>query len=797
MLPKYGNAQNTCKLTGSVINSNAKPLPIVTVQLFKQNNLQKPINTTLTNDNGLFQFNIKDTENYLLDFKHTGFAEIKKEIKVKQLSDLQIEPIKMVNSIGMLKEVVVQSSKNLIEQADDKTVFNVENDPTNKTETALDILRKTPFVSVDGDDNIKVNGNDNFKVLLNGRETSMFAKNIKDALRGFPGSIISKIEVITNPSAKYDAEGVAGIINIITKKKVAGYNGTVSTFSRTSDNLNSFSVNGNGKFGKIGVSLFFHTGNINSVPQHSINTTIPTVATAFSERTLAGDSYNDNGWSYGNAEVSWEIDTLNTLSVYSNINSSSDGAISGQTITTNFLSDPSTISYYDLNNTDNNPGVSVGTDFIKKFRKNKEHELSVQFFGEFGKANSLANSTQTYQGDSTFLLNNSNSINDQYTIQADNSVPLKRNQKIEMGVKAILRRASSNFESQEKYDPQTPYKLDPANTGNFNYAQDVLSAYTTYSFKVKKSNFRIGLRAEYTNINGNFSSSDTSIKSNYISLLPNFLFSHKLSDVTTFTINYNERLSRPYITDLNPFVFNNDSLNITYGNPGLGPQTVHNLSFQVRYSKGNTFADVSLEGSYSDNKILQYSSFDAQTGVTKTTSFNIGKELLSNLNVDLDTKITAKWDLFINSSLRFSSVTNILNKAISNNGFGGNFFVDTRYDFTKKFAISSFIGFWRDPITIETTYPFWTWYNFALNYKIFKEKFSISLRTVNFFEKTHDYITIIKDPDFTTTNINTQIRRGAVLALTYNFGKLTESVSKKKGVNNDDLLSKPQATSVN
>ena len=115
--------------------------------------------------------------------------------------------------------------------------------------------------------------------------------------------------------------------------------------------------------------------------------------------------------------------------------------------------------------------------------------------------------------------------------------------------------------------------------------------------------------------------------------------------------------------------------------------------------------------------------------------------------------------------------------------------MNTSYRFTPKFSIGSFLGLWKDPITIQTTYLFRTWYNLAFNYKILKDKLNISVRTVNYFEKTRDY--------FYTTNINKQIRRGAVLALTWNFGKLTENVSKKKGVNNDDLLTKPQAPSGN
>src|SRR5205085_12422802 len=121
-----------------------------------------------------------------------------------QTGDIQVGVVQLTRATATLGEVRVTSQRPMVEQSDDKIIFNVEDDPTNKSETAIDILRKTPFVTVDGEDNIKVNGKSNFKVLLNGRETSIFARNIKEALRGFPGAVISKIEVITTPSAKYD-----------------------------------------------------------------------------------------------------------------------------------------------------------------------------------------------------------------------------------------------------------------------------------------------------------------------------------------------------------------------------------------------------------------------------------------------------------------------------------------------------------------------------------------------------------------------------------------------------------------
>ncbi|MBO9561580.1 MAG: TonB-dependent receptor, partial [Niastella sp.] len=659
--------------------------------------------------------------------------------------------------------------------------------------TAIDILRKTPFITVDGEDNIKVNGKSNFRVLLNGRETSMFARNVKEVLRGFPGAIISKIEVITSPSAKYDGEGIGGLINIITKKKVAGYNGSLSTFSRTSDKLNNFSVNGNARFGNIGASVFFNTGFKDPVLQHNTNTTIPATQNIYTQRTLDGDQYASSGWSFGNAELSWELDSFNTISMYANIDSWSNKTVGDQTITTDFNGQPSTVSYYHLLNKVNNPGVTVGSDYIKKFRKNKDREFSLRFLGEFGKNDAKLYSFQDNPGTDRYLINNSYAINNQYTIQADNSIPINKNSKFEGGLKAILRRASSDFQSLIKHVESDGYKTNPANTDRFKYGQDVISFYSMYNLKWKKSNVRAGLRIEYTNIDGDFTSSKTQVKSSYTTLLPNIQFTNRLSPITTLVFTYSKRLQRPYIWDLNPFVYNNDSLNISFGNPDLGPQTAHSLSAQVRFNKGNTFIGINIDGSYSDDKILQYSSFDPQTGITKTTSLNIGKEFQSGLNLNFSTKITPRWSLNINGSVRYNKVTNNSDVSQSNSGFGYDLGLNTGYKFSEKFMVSSFLGFWRELRTIQTTYPFNPWHNVALNYKVFKNKINISLRAVNYYEKNRAFTSITKDKNFYNTNTTRMIRAGGVLALTWNFGKLTESVSKKKGVNNDDILTKPTA----
>ena len=179
MAPGYAFSQVKTKLTGTVSDSS-KPIGLATVRIFKKSN-PVALQTTLSKDNGSFQLNKPQPGNYVISITHTGFAEKRVNIAVAPAAgDMQIDPVQLSRATGTLKEVVVNSQRPMVEQSDDKIVFNVEDDPTNKTETAIDILRKTPFITVDGEDNIKVNGKSNFKVLLNGRETSMFARNIKE-----------------------------------------------------------------------------------------------------------------------------------------------------------------------------------------------------------------------------------------------------------------------------------------------------------------------------------------------------------------------------------------------------------------------------------------------------------------------------------------------------------------------------------------------------------------------------------------------------------------------------------------
>lgn len=778
-------------VTGAVKDSAQKPLSYVTVELLRQDQLVK---STYTDDKGKFSFSGVDTGRYQLVVSHTGYTEQRQDLDVTGSGPVELGALALSRAAGTLQGVTVQARKPLIEQADDKIIFNVENDPATKTETAIDILRKTPFVSVDGDNNVQVNGQSNFKVLLNGRETSMFAQNAKEALKGFPGALITKIEVITTPSAKYDAEGVGGIINIITKKKVAGFNGSVSTHYTSTGWFNG-NTNFSAKLGKVGISVNYGANGSQKIQGRSRMETVPLVPSTFERRVLQGTRGMQNFWNFGNAEVSYEVDSLNTLSLYGNISGGRHTTILDHTITTEMTAADDLTSYYDLNSRNEFPTNSVGTDYIKKFAGQKDKEFSIRVNGEFGKANNFLTSVMDHQaGADRHVINNSEADNQQFTVQSDYIYPLKANRKLETGVKAILRRASSDFRSLVRTNPTDDYELNPENTDNFNYDQDVYSVYSTYSFKWKNTTFRLGARLEHTEVNGDFASAKTTVEQGYTNVLPNLQSTTKLNAKYTLVLTYSERLQRPYIWNLNPFKNNNDPMYVTYGNPELEPQIIRSLSAQTRFSQGKTFAGITLTGSYSDNMIVQYATFDKSTGVTSTTSGNLGKELMASLNANVSTKITPEWNVFFNGNVRYNRVQNKQMPSQVGSGIGGNGNMNTSYSITKKFIASGHAGFWRGPVTIQTQYPLNIWYGAGLGYKLLKEKLTASVSATGFLEKERDYKLTTRDPSFQYTSVTTMPFRGIAFSLSYNFGQLKENVSRKKGVSNDDLIGGGQSS---
>jgi outer membrane receptor protein involved in Fe transport len=773
-------------VSGIVVDSMKTPVSLAIVTL-KQNG--KIATTAYTNTHG--QFLLKaDTGRYLLVVTHLSFLQAQSDVHIRSAEE-RMDTIVLSKSANVLQSVTVTARKALIELKDDRVVYNAENDPSSRTGFATDILRRTPMVTVDGDGNVQLNGQSNFKILLNGRETSMFALNAKDALKNFPGALITQVEVITAPSAKYDAEGVGGIINIITKKRVTGYNGSVNSLFTTRTNYNE-SISVNAKTGRLGMTVFAATsGRLEDIQGRSLSVTTAKIPSAFTYRSLDGESWRNNRSVRGNLELVYDIDSFKVVSVYGHaIRNQSVGRFS-QTLHTQFAPTASATGLITQDNQYTAPASGFGADYIQKFAGKPGRELSFRVNGQLSTSSGSSSSEQ--QGGSgvsqqRYVSNESKVTNSEYTLQGDYILPLKNGHNFETGVKMILREASSDFTSFVKYRPADFYVADLNNSDRFHYTQDVFGLYASLSLQMKKGSARMGLRLEHTKVNGDFETSGTVVDQRYTNLVPNLLITHRIHPGFTLSGSYNMRLQRPSISNLNPLINNNDSLNISFGNPGLSPQVLHSISFQARASRGSRFVAVTLNGSYTNNMIVQYALFDPATGVTAITSANLGRERMAALLAVFGTPVSTKVNISISTQLRHNQIENRTNLLQHSEGFSGSMVANCWYKAGTRFSIFSSAGFVRGPYQLVGTPSVQPYYQVDLTHSFFREKLMVTMSLNNLHYNWLVMETVTEDPTFRTVTTNRNPYSVINFGATFRFGKLKENVSKKKGVNNDDLL---------
>lgn len=775
-----GSAQEFTVKGRLVDSASARAVAEVTINFLQPQT--KASKTILSDKNGSFQISLVPGP-YKVTITHGSFRKKGMHLAV-QGQPVDMGVIQLIPQVKSLSEVTVTASRPLVDQKDDRIIYNVEDDPAAKSESVSDLLRKTPFVNVDGDGGIQVNGQTNFKVLLDGRETALFTQNLKEALKAFPGATVARIEVITSPSAKYDAEGVGGIINIITKSKVAGYNGTINSNINSVGNR-SAGLNINLKKGKVGITGMYNMMSNDGLASHQMAVTTPSQPIAFAKREVGGDRRTNLFFHQANLEISYDLDSTNTIVFYGNLGKHRNEAVNDYSIQTLFANGNADTDPYFLQTRFAVPTHGFGTDYIRKYKGKPQKELIFRFQGLFNRNHSFSNSQQEMGASDRFLLNNSEASNKEYTFQGDLIEPLNKTTRIETGFKTILRRAQSDFESLVKFNKTEPYQVNPYNSDRFSYDQDVYGAYLSVNKVTKFVTIRIGLRVEHTRVHGDFKSTNTTVDQQYTSFIPNILLTKQISKSMNTNLTYGVRLGRPSINSLNPFVNNSDSLYITYGNPELGPQYIHNFAWQYRIFKGNKFISFQTGFNLANNLIIQNPSFDPATGVTSVTGANAGQIREFTLGLNSNVPVGKKWNFGANASGRLARIRNSLQTSFSSYT-AGNVNANLMYKPSPKFTISSNGGYFVPLRMPNSTFPDNYFYGVNFAYKVFRQKLTITTSFTNFFEEKRKLNFFTENDYFITQNTNTILFRNIGLSLSYNFGRLKENVSKKKGVNNDD-----------
>jgi hypothetical protein len=769
---------------GTVIDSAAgKPLGYVTVVL--QDAASKvSVKSTLTKDDGSFELKAPDGKTYQLTVAFIGFAS--KTLAVKPAgAAFDAGKIYMSASSRQLGEVSVTAVRPVMKREVDRLTYDVQADPESKAISALDMIRKVPLLSVDGDDKIKLKGSGNYKILINGKESALMAKNPSDVLKAMPATNIEKIEVITTPPAKYDAEGLSGIINIITKKNAdQGYNGSINM------RYNSiwgpgYNLNATVKQGKFGLSGYAGFGNQNKVNNSNQSTQTQTL----SQSVLAqnGNGSFEGKYKYANAELSYELDSLNLLTASFELFRGNFNQSGNQVSTQTDKNGAVTQSYRSLNDGGNHDqGTDISINYQLGFKKSKDELLTTSYKYSYSPSNQF-NSNVFSERLGFDAVNNpdfrqyNNAGNKEHTFQLDYVYPFKK-VNLEAGGKVILRNNFSDFR-RENLDANTDqYVVDTAQTSKFNYHQDVYSAYNSYQIKFTKWTAKAGLRLEHTQVSADFSGKP--LDRGYNNLIPSVSLQRSFK-ASSINFGFTQRIQRPGIYQLNPFVDNSNPKFVTTGNPELRPEL--NNTFELTYSnfsKGSINAGLSY--AFSNNSIQNVSTL--LDSVTYTTYQNLGSNKTLGLNLNTNFNITKKFTISINGEISHIWLRGTYNgNFYTNDGYTGRAFGNLAYKFDGGYRLALDAGFFSGDVTLQGKSSNFIFNSYVASKEFFNKKFTVSLVANNPYTKYRTYTGYTRTNDFYNTYSGTNPYRNFAIRLNYKFGRLNSEIKKnQRGINNDD-----------
>lgn len=771
------------KISGTVFTSDTKePIKFASVLLIRKSDLQT-VGQSATDANGSFELSTTDSAAHLLRVSLLGYRIYSQAIKDEQ--DVALPPIYLIADPTELKEVVVSARSPLVKQEVDRLSYNVQADPESKTSTVLDMLRKVPLVTVDADENIKLKGSSSFKVLIDGHTSSLVVSNPRDIFRSMAASSVLRIEVITIPPAKYDSEGLAGIINVITvKNRIDGYNANMGTSYKFPNGLRA---NGglNFKRDRVALSTIVAWNQYNTPLRPFTNYRKSLSSAAYTNQEGTAETTSDQGLLTN--QLSFEADSLNLFTLTASYGGSKNHRL-GDVLTTQ---QDNGFQQYRIANDGRNRQESYGAglDYQKGFRGNKNQLLSFsyQFSSRTNNQfNSLKASEQVNTVFGDYDQTNNARLNE-HTAQVDYAQPFKQ-LTVELGAKAILRNTKSEF-GISGINPVDGLPLAAtANDNDFNYDQNIFSAYNSYQLSLKKWTLKAGLRLESTNINADFSNIGHVNIPDYTNVLPSVAIQRKLSPSANLNFGYTERIQRPGILQLNPYVDRQNPYFITYGNPELKPELNH--SFSLAFSSYKTLGITAGVGYTFSNNTIQYVSLLGQDGITRNTYQNLGSNNSLDLNLNLNYPLTKRLGMSLNAQTSFVRLKGIIDGLnYSRNGVTASGSLFLNYNFGNEWRGVGSLQYFSPGITLQSTSINFYYLQFGLTKAVLNKKLYISGSFSNPYQRYLDFKNTVKDPRFTQVTHESIVYRRFNLGVSYQFGKLRDGSIKKnkKTVQNDDI----------
>ncbi len=787
----YG--QKTTGIIGVVIDSlTQKPVEFATVAILDPSN--KPVNGTVCDGDGKFLIPKTAKGNYFLVVSFVGYSNKKVAIQILDKgAEMNVGRIILSPSVKMLHEVVVEGQKTLVEEKVDRTIYNAEQDATTKGGDASDVLKRVPMLTVDVDGNVALRGSANVKVLINNKPSTISANSVADALKQIPADMIKTVEVITSPSSKYDAEGSAGIINIVLKKNnLEGtfFNSDVTAGSRGSN----VGVNGSYRKGKMGFSLGgFVRPTYNVVGDFSNQqiTYVSNPVTHLNDTTYNSQSaHTRNDGMQGTYTFVWDYDINknNSLSASMRYGQRNQNSYQDQLLTNTYSRDTATSTLQNIKSTNVGNNIDASLTYTKKFSK-KDREFN--FLGIYSKSNQTGgyvNSTVA-ETDQSILRRNKND-NPGYTqeiiFQADYQEPIRENQLLEFGGKSTMRKVESDYTYYVADGADGPYTLDNAHPpSSLDYNQYITAGYATYAITAKDYTLKAGSRYEYTDIQAHFSGAPTATIPSYGVLVPSINLSRKLKDGNLIKISYNKRIQRPSLRDLNPNLQASNPKNATMGNPNLKPEYTHLA--EIAYKTNIKAATINLSAfmRYNTNDIQPARIIKGDTIIS--ISQNIGTEANYGISIFVSVPVSERFtinggtDTFYRI-LKNNSPDPVLNATMQ--GLTPNFRMFGNYNFSNGWSFQFFGSYQGKSYNLQGYRTSPISHSVSVKKNMWGKNGSITLGLDNFVTPSYQVYSNLKSPYLIQNTTNTLYNFVVKISFSYKIGRVAQD--RKKQLTEDE-----------
>ncbi|MDE5902193.1 MAG: outer membrane beta-barrel family protein, partial [Muribaculaceae bacterium] len=713
-----------------------------------------------------------------------------------QLSEAQIDSLEQAayGDVRDLHEIVVTADSPLVKVEGRQITYDVDQDPTAAGESVLDMLRKVPMVSVDGQDNIRLKGESGFKIYVNGRPDPTLSENASTILKAMPASAVSKVEVIADPGAKYDAEGTAGIINLVTERKTrqTGYNGS-ATLSASNRDI-SAGLFGAAKWNRLTLNANVNYMNSKMFTQSGSSYSSTLYPGNQQANLLISESDLPRKFEYlgaslsGSLELS-DIDLINFSANYTNVDGSMD---IGNNRTTMFSADGSEIWSF---RRDARIGLSFGTLTVNAAWQHNFHRpdnyLSLSYQFDFG--DSSMPMTEEYSNlknyDVPWLSHhtgNSN-FNRTHTIQFDYSNALSPHATIETGAKAILRHNSAYAFGEGSNDLvlSTPVAEDYS---NLTQLQNIYALYALYKASYGAWGAQAGVRYEHTDMGIRYHYGDMSDFTTHLNdIVPDASLSYSISPAHAFGLSYGMRISRPSLEQINPYTVKYSATDVTRGNPQLESERINKISLTYRNFGRIIGTSLSLDFNHTGNAIAAFSYLDGPTVVR--TNANIGRKENASLTAFLLINAARNLRLTFNGTGGYTYLRSNGSLDLRNHGWSGNIFHNGEWTLPASLILSWYGGYYWGAPELQTRQGDYFFYGLGLARDFLADKsLRLTVNAANFAQKNLKFSSTTTTPDFITTATYRIASWRIGISATWRFGKTQSQIkSVNTTIINDDL----------